>query len=425
MNETLQEFYFLEINPRLQVEHTVTECISGIDLVQTQLFIAQGAPLEKLDLPNLRGSGPPPSKYSIQLRLCAEDPESNFGLSIGTVTQMAIPSGLGVRVDTHVSVTKSTRVGPDYDNLLAKIIVTAGNWESVVRKACRVLADVVATGIKTNLDLLCGIVNHDDFLLCNIDTLWLEKNKSSLMSTDNVLSRNATRNSRSLRTTPLESSQSPLAKLASSSSNLLFRKGDSWSLTLEPIRSPKSHEKSGETNAVIESHLMVTRILRNEFPSSLTAEIEYSQSVPSSLIGTIGKSAVSTTAYRIQVAETSASASALTTKYRRGDQSNKNHVVFPLSGKLIEVLVAPGDAVVPNQVVAFVKQMKMELEIRSHRAGVVKWVFDLSDDNESYPSQGVDVAEGSLLLEFEDVEAQGQGEKAVIPQSVTDFKGKL
>jgi biotin carboxyl carrier protein len=115
------------------------------------------------------------------------------------------------------------------------------------------------------------------------------------------------------------------------------------------------------------------------------------------------------------LAETNASASALTSStHRRGDPANKNHIIFPLSGKLIEVLVAAGDEIAPNQVVAFVKQMKMELEIRSHRAGFVKWVFDLAtagDDGQmANNGQGVDVAEGSLLLEMEGQE---------------DIKGKL
>jgi pyruvate carboxylase len=143
VNYRLKEFYFLEINPRLQVEHTITECISDIDLVQTQLLLAQGATLDELQSRYLTTGNRLTNKHSIQLRLCAEDPESKFGLSIGTITQLIIPGGLGVRVDSHVSARNPTKVGLDYDNLLAKIIVTAGTWDSVVCKARRLMADVV------------------------------------------------------------------------------------------------------------------------------------------------------------------------------------------------------------------------------------------------------------------------------------------
>lgn len=344
-----------------------------------------------------------PDKHSIQLRLCAEDPESNFALSIGSISQLTVPSGRGVRVDSHVSARNRTKVGPDYDNLLAKIIVTARTWESVVRKARRLLEDVVISGVKTNLNLLRGIVNHEDLLAGNIDTQWLEKNVHTLLEAGNAIGARQP----SQTSLPLKSSQSSLANLVASSSSILFRKGDAWSLTLEPLRPQPRHDKSLST---IQSHLLINRVLRNDFPSSLTAEIEYASSSHNEESGGSSKS---TAAYRIHLAETNASASALTSSsHRRGDPKNKNHIIFPLSGKLIEVLVAPGDEIVRSQVVAFVKQMKMELEIRSHRAGIVKWVFDLatSNDGQVGNGQGIDIAEGSLLLELEEQE---------------DLKGKL
>lgn len=397
VNERLKEFYFLEINPRLQVEHTITECILGIDLVQAQLLLAQGMTLAELNSRYLTTAGHLPSRHSLQLRLCAEDPESNFGLSIGTISRLSIPSGVGVRLDSHVSARNSTKVGPDYDNLLAKIIVTAGDWGSVVRKARRLLADVAIEGIKTNLNLLRGIINHGDFLGCHIDTQWLEKNVSTLIKAGNATGARRP----SPESIALNSSRSSLANLVVPSSSVLFRKGDAWSLTLEPLRTQSSR---GSPQSIIRSHLLMNRILRNDFPTSLTAEVEYFLSSPDDASGV---SSTSTTAYRIHLTETNASASALTSSsHRRGDPSNKNHIIFPVSGKLIEILVAPGDEIVPNQVVAFVKQMKMELEVRSHRAGVVKWIIDLrtGEDGQVGNGQGLDVAEGSLLLEFEEQE---------------------
>lgn len=110
----------------------------------------------------------------------------------------------------------------------------------------------------------------------------------------------------------------------------------------------------------------------------------------------------------MQLETTSTSASALvSSSHRRGDPNNPQHIVLPLSGKLVEVLVAEGDWVEESQVLAFVKQMKMELEVRSPRAGTIKWVFEMEDEEE-------DVVEGMLLVELED-ESRG----------VVEVRGKL
>lgn len=175
------------------------------------------------------------------------------------------------------------------------------------------------------------------------------------------------------------------------SSNHLFRKGDAWSITLEPTQKGSSQNEQ-ETR----HHLQLSRVLRNEFPSSLTAEIEYTTPAESTIL------------YRMQLESTSTSASALvSSSHRRGDPRNPAHIVLPLSGKLIEVLVSEGDHISKDQVVAFVKQMKMELEVRSPRAGTVKWVFEMEEDEE-------DVAEGVLLAELEEAE-----------RGPVDVRGKL
>jgi biotin carboxyl carrier protein len=104
----------------------------------------------------------------------------------------------------------------------------------------------------------------------------------------------------------------------------------------------------------------------------------------------------------MQLETTTTAASALVSSHRRGDPRNPHHIVLPLSGRLIEVLVSSGDEVVQDQVLAFVKQMKMELEVRSPRSGKVKWVYEMEEEEE-------DVAEGILLVELEgEVELRGK-----------------
>ncbi|KAL4890324.1 carbamoyl-phosphate synthase L chain, ATP binding domain-containing protein [Aspergillus ambiguus] len=368
VHEHQEEFYFLEINPRLQVEHTITENVTGFDLVQTQLRLAQGQTLAQVGL----GKSPPTptSARSIQLRLCSEDPRRNFSLSLGKITEFSVPGGHGVRVDTHVDMSGAAPVivGANFDNLLAKIIVTASNWEGVVFKARRVLTDTRISGVQTNLDLLRGIVAQDDFLAGRIDTQWLERHLQFSLEQGEKISQSVRRD---MSTQPSRTSTIPSIP----ASSLLFRGGDAWSVKLEPL--------GGADQPPQQHHFQLTRVLQNDFPSSLAAEVEYT-------------TPTSSTAYRLQLATTSTSANALvSSSHRRGDPNNPRHIVLPLSGKLIEVLVGPGEVVAENQVLAFVKQMKMELEVRSPRAGRAHWVYEMEDEEE-------DVAEGMLLVELEE-----------------------
>ncbi|GIK00353.1 hypothetical protein Aspvir_004376 [Aspergillus viridinutans] len=364
VSETTPEFYFLEINPRLQVEHTITEAVTGVDLVQAQLRLARGESLQEI----LTEPVPRPSARSIQLRLCAEDPSANFALSIGKITDFFVPPGHGVRVDTHLA--PPVTVASDFDNLLAKIIVTASSWESAVRKARRVLSDTRVEGVRTNLALLRGIVATEDFLAGRVDTQWLERNLPSVLGTGERISAS------------LPSSHQPSKPaLQLPTSSLLFRRGDAWSISLSPLTSTSTPTSKDQPET--RHHLRLSRVLRNDFPSSLTAEIEYTTPAAS-------------TPYKLHLAATGANtaASALVSGHRRGDPSNPRHIVLPLSGKLIEVLVRRGETIAKDQVVAFVKQMKMELEVRSPRAGRAKWVFGVQDGED-------DVVEGMLLVELE------------------------
>ncbi|OQE40209.1 hypothetical protein PENCOP_c006G02189 [Penicillium coprophilum] len=375
VSEQRGEFYFLEVNPRLQVEHTITESLSGVDLVQTQLLLAQGYKLHELGLgAEVIPSHPPPNAFSIQLRLCAEDPSNGFSLSIGKITGFTVPSGHGIRVDTHVSVSGPPLVvGSNFDNLLAKIIVAAPTWEASVRKAQRVLADSRIEGVKTNISLLRGIVAHSDFLAGKVDTQWLGLNLDTVLQQGENISKSIQR-----LDSPAAPSQQAITQNGLPASNLLFRKGDAWSITLEPL------SKDAQQSDKVSHHLRMSRMLRNDFPTSLTAEIEYTTPTSQGAIP-----------YRMQLETTTTVASALvSSSHRRGDPKNPHHIILPLSGKLIEILVLDGEDVVENQVLAFVKQMKMELEVRSPRSGRVKWIYEMEDEEE-------DVAEGMLLVELE------------------------
>jgi pyruvate carboxylase len=171
VNPSTKEYYLLEVNPRLQVEHTITECMSMTDIVKVQLLFAQGASLNGCGLPTTdRDPEVPPPAHSIQLRITAEDVHRDWSLSIGKITSSQFPNGNGIRVDTHLISGHTAVVSADLDSLIAKVIITASSWQDTVRKAQHALDDTQISGVKTNINMLKAIVAHPDLLRGQCDT---------------------------------------------------------------------------------------------------------------------------------------------------------------------------------------------------------------------------------------------------------------
>jgi pyruvate carboxylase subunit A len=159
-------FYFIEMNPRLQVEHTVTEQITAIDIVRNQISIAAGKPLEiqQKDV-TLQG-------HAIQCRINAEDPKNNFMPCTGTITAYLSPGGIGVRIDG--AVYKDYTVPPYYDALLAKLTVRGRTWEETVSRMRRSLEEYVLRGVKTTIPFMKEIMQDQDFMAGRFDTSYLD-----------------------------------------------------------------------------------------------------------------------------------------------------------------------------------------------------------------------------------------------------------
>ncbi|MCB9567448.1 MAG: acetyl-CoA carboxylase biotin carboxylase subunit [Myxococcales bacterium] len=158
-------FYFMEMNTRVQVEHCVTEMITGIDLVQEQIRLATGEPLAHLDREHR------PRGHSIECRINAEDPVT-FAPRPGTITALHFPGGFGVRIDSHVY--QGYKVSPHYDSMLAKIIVHAADRDRAIRRMRRTLEECVIEGISTNLPLHRWLFKQEPFVSGNYDTHFLE-----------------------------------------------------------------------------------------------------------------------------------------------------------------------------------------------------------------------------------------------------------
>ena len=166
-------FYFIEMNTRIQVEHPVTEMVTGVDLIREQIRIASGLPLElKQEDIVLRG-------HAIECRINAENPREGFRPSPGKVESIHLPGGLGVRIDT--ALYQNYQVSAHYDSMVAKIIVHGDNRLEAIRRMRRVLSELVIEGIETNQELLYLIFHNAEYVKGNFNTSFIEKNLDELV----------------------------------------------------------------------------------------------------------------------------------------------------------------------------------------------------------------------------------------------------
>ena len=160
-------FYFMEMNTRIQVEHPVTECVTGIDLIKAQIRIASGEKL-MFTQEDIHITG-----HAIECRINAENPGKNFRPSPGTISDMYLPGGKGVRIDT--AIYSGYTIPPYYDSMIAKLIVWAHSRKEAIDKLRSALGEVIIEGVDTNVDYQYGIVNHPDFVNGTTDTDFIRR----------------------------------------------------------------------------------------------------------------------------------------------------------------------------------------------------------------------------------------------------------
>ena len=162
-----KDFYFMEMNTRVQVEHPVTEMVTGVDIIKEQIKIASGEELTYKQ-EDIKFNG-----HSMEVRINAENPDKNFMPCPGTITGLHIPGGNGVRVDT--AIYSGYTVPPTYDSMLAKLIVHGKNREESIAKMKSAVAEFVVEGITTNIDFLLKILENENFKTNNYDTSFIKK----------------------------------------------------------------------------------------------------------------------------------------------------------------------------------------------------------------------------------------------------------
>ena len=166
-------YYFIEMNTRIQVEHPITEMVTGVDLIREQIRIAanQRLSFKQADI-TMTG-------HAIECRINAENPKENFRPCPGTINSLHIPGGLGVRIDT--TLYQGYKVSSHYDSMIAKVIVHGSNRLEAIRRMRRVLAELVIDGIDTNQELQYLILHNSEYVKGNFDTSFIEKNLDEMV----------------------------------------------------------------------------------------------------------------------------------------------------------------------------------------------------------------------------------------------------
>lgn len=158
------DFYFMEMNTRIQVEHPITEQVVDHDLIREQIMVAAGVAIS--------GKNYEPNLHSIECRINAEDPYNDFRPSPGKITTLHMPGGHGVRLDTHVY--SGYVIPPNYDSMIAKLITTAQTREEAISKMRRALDEFVIEGVKTTIPFHRQLMDHPDYIAGNYTTKFME-----------------------------------------------------------------------------------------------------------------------------------------------------------------------------------------------------------------------------------------------------------
>ena len=167
--------YFIEMNPRVQVEHTITEMTTGIDIVQSQILIAEGFKLDSEEIGIHSQDDIKPRGFAIQCRVTTEDPSNNFSPDTGKIDVYRTGSGFGIRLDGGNGYSGAV-ISPYYDSLLVKSTAYSRTFEDTVRKSIRAIKELTITGIKTNVDFLINVLNNEQFQKGECDTNFISDN---------------------------------------------------------------------------------------------------------------------------------------------------------------------------------------------------------------------------------------------------------
>ncbi len=352
-------FYFLEMNTRLQVEHPVTELVTGLDLVAMQIRVAEGAPLPPAAMePTISG-------HAIEVRLCAEDPAAGYLPQTGRLARFEIARLDNVRVDTGVE--SGSAVPPYYDSMIAKVVAWGATRAEAARTLTQALAGARLHGITTNRDQLLQVLRHPEFLVGDIDTGFLERNPCTMRDGDGHR---------------LAAVAAALAEQAAhrASATALASLPSGWRNVPSQDQTAGFESLGGEVFAVgyrFDRSGAVERIRVNDETLDLSARSVSTSSVVLVHRGQTLRFAVSLDAGHAFV--DSADGSWTLRRVERFPLPDAaglaGSLVAPMPGAILRVLIAIGQTVRPGQPLVVLEAMKMEHQVTAPSGGVVSQVL--------------------------------------------------
>ncbi|WP_372620391.1 acetyl/propionyl/methylcrotonyl-CoA carboxylase subunit alpha [Falsiroseomonas sp.] len=352
-------FAFMEMNTRLQVEHPVTEAITGLDLVEWQLRVAGGEALP-LAQQELRIAG-----HAIEVRLYAEDPTRDFAPSVGTLRHLALPEGLpGIRVDAGVRTGDAIPI--HYDPMIAKLIAHGADREEARRRLLRALAASEVAGVRTNLPLLRAISAHPAFAAAELDTGFIARHGEALLARQEAAPRGALAAAvlRLLRDESFSDPADPRSPWGLA--NAWRLNGEGWQdfLLLD-----------GEDQATIRAHLGNGLVLDLPGGAARIAGARWDgDALTCALDGVVIRARVLRDGDALAVILSGATHEMrhLDPRAPSGEaDSAGGRVVAPMPGRVLQLLVAPGDAVARGAVLLVLEAMKVQMRITAPAEGII------------------------------------------------------
>jgi 3-methylcrotonyl-CoA carboxylase alpha subunit len=375
-------FYFMEMNTRLQVEHPVTECVTGLDLVEWQLRVACGEalPVGEADL-RLRG-------HAIEARLYAEDPSRGFLPSTGTLAHLQLPAyGQGVRVDTGVR--QGDAITPYYDPMIAKLIVYGSDRAAAVSRLRAALDDCQVAGVHTNLELLRAIASTDAYAAGEVDTGFIGRHPEVLNAETSAIDRGVARAAAALDVLQRQVTEAPVAACDPYSP---WGAGDAWRMNGMGYQDLLICE--GADSIQVRAHRLGGGAWRLDWPSGgATAELA-PDGGSLRLDGVLHRLAIvprpggRTVILRGRNHDVTVD-DPLAPPLAQGGAEGR--LTAPIPARVTRVMVMAGDTVAKGAVLLTLEAMKMEISISAPFDGVIEQVRHEAGDM---------VEEGMVLVEF-------------------------
>jgi 3-methylcrotonyl-CoA carboxylase alpha subunit len=359
------DFFFMEMNTRLQVEHPVTEAITGLDLVAWQIRVARGEPLP------LTQQQVPLNGHAIEVRLYAEDPDHDFLPATGTLAlYREAASGDGLRIDSGVA--EGDSVSPFYDPMLGKLIAWGENREQARLRLLAMLGDTLVGGVKTNLAFLRRILAHPAFAACELDTGFIPRHQQQLLPAPSELPEafwQLAADAWVQSEAPLQRNDDPHSPWSARSG---WRAGGAAEIELHLSCQGESHKVRASNQARLQGEELLAEIdgTRQRLRAIRRGETLYLQ----------WQSELHAISRFDPIAAAEAS------------HAQQGGLSAPMNGSIVRVLVEPGQTVEVGAALVVLEAMKMEHSIRAPEAGTVKAL---------YCREGEMVSEGAVLVELE------------------------